>query len=427
MKYSPDAYLLHESNRFITFNIRIKVVMRDPVVPDTLRTAAEKAWTRFPYYSKQICIDEDGGIDLVPNPRTICVKPVSSKRPYLFSEAVNYQPCSIEYEDNCIYFNMYHGMCGGCGTFLWVKTTIYEYICAHYGVHPEPGTTLMTDTPISEAEYAFPKPEGLPEDAPLGKIKKDEVWFPGLEYLFGFGNLIFSDSVHYEFQIPKENLMKYVSENDGSPMTIVAAIMAKALYRALPKNKLPLRIETNHNYRAEVGCPKTHHDLLSHIFLLVPYHAKDWSISKICTVLRGTTFLQTQPEYAYETLRRFYTYADGVDQIKGLKNKNKYASKNSHRVPDVHNSVLINYVGREDWGTMTEYVERAHVITDAHLLLEILDVADNFCISLMQMNKKSIYLDHFCRILEEENIPYKVLGMFNNHLPISKLESAPRM
>ena len=175
MKYSPDAYLLHESNRFITFNIRIKVVMKDPVAPEALRSAAEKAFCRFPYYSKQIHIDEDGGIDLIPNPRTICVTPVSSKRTYLFSEEVNYQPCSIEYEDNCIYFNMYHGMCGGCGTFLWIKTTVYEYICARYGVRPEPGTTIMTETPVSEEEYAFPKLDGLPEDAPMGKLKKDDV------------------------------------------------------------------------------------------------------------------------------------------------------------------------------------------------------------------------------------------------------------
>ena len=425
MKYSPDAYLLHESNRFITFNIRIKVVMKDPVLPDALKSAAEKAFCRFPYYSKQIHIDEDGGIDLVPNPRTIRVSPVSLKRTYLFSEEVNYQPCSIEYEDNCIYFNMYHGMCGGCGTFLWIKTTVYEYICVRYGVHPEPGTTIMTDTPVSEEEYAFPKLDGLPEEAPMGKLKKDDVWFPGLEYLLGFGNLVFRDSVHYEFQIPKKDLMKFASENDGSPMTVVAAIMVKALYRALPKNKLPLRIETNHNYRAEVGCPKTHHDLLSHIFLLVPHHAQAWSINRICTVLRGSTFLQTQPEYAYETLRRFYDYTDIVDGVKGLKNKNKYASKYSHRVPDVHNSVLINYVGREDWGTMTEYVERVHIITDAHLLFEISDVRENFCISLMQMNRKTKYIDCFCQILKEENITYKMHGVFNNHLPISKVESAP--
>ena len=167
MKYSPDAYLLHECNKFVTFNIRIKVVMKESVAADILKSAAEKAFARFPYYSKQIHIDEAGGIDLVPNPRTISVSPVSAKKTYLFSEAVNYQPCSIEYEDNCIYFNMYHGMCGGCGTFLWIKTTVYEYICARYGVKPNPGSTLMADSPVLPEEYAYPKLEDLPSDIPL--------------------------------------------------------------------------------------------------------------------------------------------------------------------------------------------------------------------------------------------------------------------
>ena len=425
MKYTPDAYLLHESNSFITFNIRVKVVMKEPVDPVTLKAAAEKAFARFPYYSKQIHIDEDGGIDLIPNPRTIRVSPVSAKRTYLFSEAVNYQPCSIEYDGRYIYFNMYHGMCGGCGTFLWVKTTVYEYICAHYGVRPNPGNTIMTDTPVLEAEYAFPKREAIPDDAPVAELKKDKVWFPGLEYLVGFGNLLISDSVHYEFEIPKKELMQYIGENDGSPMSVIAAFMVKALNRALPKNKLPFRFESNHNYREKVGCPKTHHDLLNHLFFLIPHHAQTWPIHKICTVIRGATFLQSQPEYGYETLRRFYAYADAVDQVKGLKNKNKFSSKNSHRVPEVNNSVLINYTGREDWGEMTEYVERAHIITDAHLLLEILDVDDKFCITLMQMTKTTKYMDCLCQILNEENISYKIHGVFNNHLPISKVESAP--
>ena len=45
MKYSPDAYLLHESNKFITFNIRIKVVMKEDVDHDVLKAAAEKAFS----------------------------------------------------------------------------------------------------------------------------------------------------------------------------------------------------------------------------------------------------------------------------------------------------------------------------------------------------------------------------------------------
>ena len=94
MKYSPDAYLLHESSSFITFNIRVKVVMKDEVDGATLKKAAEKAFGRFPYYSKQIHIDEEGGVDLIPNKRTICVSPVSAKKTYLFSEAVNYHRCT---------------------------------------------------------------------------------------------------------------------------------------------------------------------------------------------------------------------------------------------------------------------------------------------------------------------------------------------
>ena len=425
MKYSPDAYLLHESSQYITFNIRVKVVMKDAVDAVALTKAAQKAFQRFPYYSKQIPIDEEGGVDLIPNPRPISVSAVSSGKTYLFSEAVNFQPCSIEYEDNCLFFNMYHGMCGGCGTFLWIKTTIYEYICVRYGVRLNPGSTLMVDSPILPEEYAYPKPEDLPCDAPLGNIKKDEVWFPGLEYLFGFGNLVFADSVHYELEIPKNEMMRFAGENDGSPMSAVAAIMVKALNRALPKNRLPFRVETNHNYRNAVGCPKTHHDLLSHVFCFIPYHAQTWPIDKICTVIRGATHLQIQPEYAYDTLRKFYVYADGIDSVKGLKEKNKFAKKNSHRVPDVHNSFLINYMGREDWGEMTEYVERAHIITDAHLLFEVLDVGDNFCITLMQMNKKKKYIDCFCQILREENISYKIHGMYKNHLPISQVTDAP--
>ena len=43
----------------------------------------------------------------------------------------------------------------------------------------------------------------------------------------------------------------------------------------------------------------------------------------------------------------------------------------------------------------------------------------------MQMNKKTKYLDAFCQVLEEEKIPFSILGRFNNHLPISKVCNAP--
>ena len=52
MKYLPDAYLLHESNQYIKFNIRVKVIMKDMADADILTIAAQKAFQRFLYYSK---------------------------------------------------------------------------------------------------------------------------------------------------------------------------------------------------------------------------------------------------------------------------------------------------------------------------------------------------------------------------------------
>lgn len=74
---------------------------------------------------------------------------------------------------------------------------------------------------------------------------------------------------------------------------------------------------------------------------------------------------------------------------------------------------------------MTEYMERVHIVTDAHLLFEILDVGDKFCITLMQMTRNKKYMDCFCQILDEEKIAYKIHGVYKNQLPISKVESAP--
>lgn len=425
MKYSPDAYLLYEAGKFVTFNISVKVVMKEPVDASTLKAAAEKAFCRFPYYHKQIFIDQDGGIDLIPNPRPIRVNPVSKKHPTLFSQEANYLPCSIAYEDNCIYFHMYHGMCGGCGTFVWVKTTLYEYLCACYGVQPEPGTTILTQTPVQPEEYAFPKLEDIPSHSPIPSVNPSDVWFPGLEYLLGFGRLLYSDSIHHELEIPKDALMHYAKTNDGTPMAVMTAVMFKALSQALPKNKLPFRAKSNHNYRAAVGCPKTHHDLRSPVFYFFPNHAKDWPLEKICTTIRGATLLQTEPEYAYDTLRRFYEFTSGVDNVQGMKEKRKYAKENSQQVFKLHSTFNINYTGQEDWGGMTEYVDQVYVVTDAHLLLEIADVGDKFCISFMQMIKKKDYLDNLCQILTQEGIPYTFRGTRKNRLPVSVIESAP--
>ena len=180
MKQNPDSYLLYECGKFITFNIRLKLVMRDKVDPAALNTAAQKAFKRFPYYAKEIRIDKAGCIDLIPNDRPLAVTPTKPGHPVLGGPEANYHLCSIDYQGDTIFFNMYHGLCGGCGVMFWIKSTLYHYVEEAYGVSVERGNIKTADTPFIDGETSYPDPENLTEDEPLGEIEKGMAYIPPL-------------------------------------------------------------------------------------------------------------------------------------------------------------------------------------------------------------------------------------------------------
>ena len=46
LKQNPDSYLLYESGKFITFNIRLKVIMKQKIDVDALKKAAQTAFSQ---------------------------------------------------------------------------------------------------------------------------------------------------------------------------------------------------------------------------------------------------------------------------------------------------------------------------------------------------------------------------------------------
>ncbi|MBQ3904061.1 MAG: hypothetical protein II744_03705, partial [Eubacterium sp.] len=175
MKQNPDSYLLYEAGKFITYNIRIKIVMKHRVNGGALEKAAQTAFKRFPYYAKKINILPNGEIELKHNDAPICVTVTDGKHPRFGSKELNYHLCSIDYSGNIIYFNIYHGLCGGCGAMFWIKSTLWHYIKEAFGAELENSTVKTADTPFAEGETAFPDAEKLEDAEPLGSVKSDTV------------------------------------------------------------------------------------------------------------------------------------------------------------------------------------------------------------------------------------------------------------
>ena len=74
--YDFDTYTLYEIKKRNVYSVRINVILGDPVQGDILKTAAEKAFRRFPYYAKKVVINSQDAYELEP-----CEKPLNDAPP----------------------------------------------------------------------------------------------------------------------------------------------------------------------------------------------------------------------------------------------------------------------------------------------------------------------------------------------------------
>ena len=107
----------------------------------------------------------------------------------------------------------------------------------------------------------------------------------------------------------------------------------------------------------------------------------------------------------------------------GLKNKRAFYGKNdpSSGKDAQHGTFIVNYTGRMDWGEVAEYVESYAAIVDGHILLEVTSMADKIFVTYMQLVKETKYVDAFCEVMNELNIPFRKEGPFPNNRSKHKL------
>ena len=74
-------------------------------------------------------------------------------------------------------------------------------------------------------------------------------------------------------------------------------------------------------------------------------------------------------------------------------------------------------VGRTDWGDMLPYIAAGDIVTEGHLMLEVLSVGDRFYASLLQEVGDEKYKDAFVKVLEEEGIVYSVSEAIDRRIP----------
>ena len=412
--YDFDSYTLYEIKKRNVYSVRIKVILTEPVQETVLRPAAEKAFRRFPYYARKVVVNGEGAYILEPCEKPITVTP-DDHIVRLGTAETNDLLFAITYEGCNLYFSFAHNFCGACGAMRWLKATLWQYL-RDLG-HEVDSTGIMTgDTSMTPEEWAEPDVDALPMDQPVGKLD-----FPHDSYTLMADYMAFMKDPdrrmgYYPITIPKTELMQYARGNDGSPNSIIAALLFRMCAREFPEVKnFGGRITCN--YRADVGCPETYRDMVRPLYIPYESRMKDWPIEKLSTMTRSRMYIQMQPEVSWDRCRKVHAFRKAIDAQPDLDSKVNYAVEHSLTVHGIPAIFYISYVGKVEWGGLAPYIRGVFTLAFGHNMIEINATEEAFCLSFLTLRKDRKYIDGFLKALDDESISYTVGPVEDRKLP----------
>ena len=423
MKYSLDTYRLYLKETHFHYAMRIRVTMKEKVSANILRKSVNEAILRYPYFAKQVAVDDEGGFVLEPNNREIVVVPVGRKASDLCSEEVNGHFCYVVYQDKTIYFNMSHSLCGGKGVQPWVMTNVYQYVKNKYQIEPNaPGIRKIGEA-FLEGEIEEPTWDMLSNEEAIYKSEsKNPVMLYG-DYINGLFNPFLKDASYRLYTFKQKDIIRFAKENDASVQSFFTVAIAKMLDKALPEKYPVIGAKVAHNPSEDIGLPYSYKDLLSHIYIDYERDMLKWDMEKLGIMTRGQILLQKDPSNSSAQLKKLFTYYEGIDQAIGLKNKMEYAAKNNFGTGKGarKNTFICNYSGRVDWGEVAQYIEDYAIIVEGHIVCEITSLADKIFLMLPQVMKTDKYANALNEVWNELGIPFELEGPFPKLLPRHKL------
>lgn len=422
MKHNPDIYLLYEYMEKIPFTVRMKVCLDAPVDAALLTEAAQEAIGRFPYFSVRVGLDAEENYTLEHNDRPVAVLPEKDERLTLGSEEVNGHLIAITWRNNFVWFNYSHTFCGATGGLFWVKATLYLYMLKKYGPLEAPKDIKLPGTPVTEGELFFPNADELPDDEPISRYDGGDSNLALGRFLKYLLCPFAKENYYYQIDIPVKDFMEYAARIDGSPSTILTAMMFKVCTRLFREKKgtfIGGRIAAD--YRDDIGADESYRDFVRFIHVKYEWSMKDEPIQKLNMRARGAVIRQNQPELGIERFKKISANHREIDRQPDLEAKKAFALKNSTFRSDPRDNYTISYVGKTDWGGMDEHIQGFYSITDGDLMLELNALKDKFCITFQLINKDPRPLELFCEVLEQEGVPYRVSDRFTRHMPKIKL------
>ena len=405
MKFNPNPLLYGASMDFFS-TFRLAIRMKDTVDYDLLSRSAENAMVRYPYF----CVfpeREEENLVLRYNSRPVPVFP-DDRTVKLGSEDSRGHLISFGCKDNTIFIDCSHYIADGMGVDPLMKSLLYLYVSERYGAEGlQTERIRMPDSPVCDGEHVYPFPDSAINTGEFCTLPKEP------EEAYGLDPAAFdSEGLYaYHLHVPQKEMMAKASSSDGSPVSFLSVLLYRALHRLDPSIEKNVVAHVQHQYRAVLRAPMSHHSLVNYISVTMPPRLNKWDVEKQNTVVRGQVILKGGKDADIASVNRL---------IEAFPGESSFADKTEAMARYAEKSIIgktfgISYVGKMDWCGLERYVEDLHAyIGEKHtknmLLIEVMTVGEDFSLTFMQSGRGEKYLHAFMEEIRSLQIPVHLIG-----------------
>lgn len=408
---------LYVNNKEMRFTYRIIVNLKDTVDFSAMRKAVDTAIKRYPYFSVKV-VKHGNEYDVVPNEKPIPVIN-SSDSVCLGTDETNGHLIAVCCENNTVNFDFYHGLTDASGATPFIQSVLYYYITERCGKAIDCEGIRLADDELLPDETCSPLSNTTEfPDEPLYEYTPQ----PAFNFAKYDGDLDNKETVYY-IDVDEKSLMELSKSSDGTPNSIVAAMLYKTILRLYPDVEEPIVAGVAINSRPALKMQNNYADLISLMKLNYPIKAKDYDLNRLGTLGRGMIILQSQPEnmlFEIKNRMKFAEYLKTLPSDKARQQAYKGVVDNNRKF----SSFGISYVGRQRWYSLEPYIDSVYTATmpsKDSLCVEINVINGTFGVCFSQTFSSDKYVKAFMQILSEQNIPHTFKGKSDMNIASAKI------
>ena len=379
----------------------VLVVLKEAVDGDILCGVVEELRVRFPYFYVKAAAKEN---DLFPVPNPLPMTVRNTWEPIdLNSEESNHHLAAWKYEGKRLAFEVSHSLTDGAGVLPYIKSTLYLYLSRKTGLAFNPDGFRLPGDDIPESETGNPF-AGLDIDgAEVPLYTKQTV-----PDFYRISDGTDQDQRITYIKLSESQLMQYCRDYDGSPNAFLSVVFARAVRHYDPESERTVSIAVAIDHKAMLGNHDNYRMCANVVELDFPRSRPLDDLLKACTIARGQTMLQAQPEnslWAMKQRKALYAKMDQVplDMKLGIVAK----AAGSPRW-----SISISYANSRSFGPLDPYIDELYLLAEpgvSDISCEIACINQNFFLAIGQSFSSDAFVGLFLNELESVGIGCEVM------------------